>query len=219
MEGGASEEVELDVRSGWIEPELAEEFPSLSIIGATVEASTGRSSKALKARMRTLSDRIRGAQALQVRKEPIPWAYRVFFRQIGIDPDVNRTPIEERIFRRIYEGGLYSNRRVEDAVTVAILEVGVAIQAFDADRVTGELGLRRSVESERFEGRTSPLPAGTIVIADEQRPIGVLFGRTAEGRAPARGTTRILLVAIGVSGVPDIALEEGLWVAASGLRA
>jgi len=219
MEGAAGEELDLDVRSGWIESGLAGEFPGLSIIGTSVEATTGRSPRALKARMRMISDRIRGAQALQVRTEPIPWAYRVFFRHIGLDPDVNRTPIEDLIFRRIYEGGLYSNRRVDDALTVAILEVGVALQVFDADRIEGEVGLRRSSEGEGFEGRTAPLPPGTIVIADEQWPVGILFGSTAEGREPGKRTTRMLLVAIGVSGVPDIALEEGLWVAASGLRA
>jgi len=34
-----------------------------------------------------------------------------------------------------------------------------------------------------------------------------------------RGTGRVLLAAIGVRGVPDIALEEALWVAGSALRA
>jgi hypothetical protein len=34
-----------------------------------------------------------------------------------------------------------------------------------------------------------------------------------------RGTKRVLLTAIGVRGVPDIALEEALWVAGSALRA
>ncbi|HEX6587209.1 MAG TPA: B3/4 domain-containing protein [Solirubrobacterales bacterium] len=169
--------------------------------------------------MRAISDRIRGAQALQIRREPIPSAYRIFFRHIGLDPDTNRTPIEALIFRRIYEGGLYSNNRVEDALAVATLEVGVALQAFDADRIDGEVGLRRSLEGEGFEGRTAPLPSGTIVIADGQRPVGILFSRTAEGREPGKRTTRMLLIAIGVSGVPELALEEGLWVAASGLRA
>lgn len=219
MERQPGEGVEIATRRGWIEPDLAAEFPGLSITSATVEGTVGRSPRALKAQMRAISDRVRGAQALQIREEPIPWAYRVFFRHIGLDPDVDRTPIEERIFRRIFKGGLYSDNRVEDALTVAILEVGVALQAFDADRIEGEVGLRRSLEGERFEGRTSPLPPGTIVIADRLRPVGVLFGRSAEGREPGKRTTRMLLVAIGVSGVPEIALEEGLWVAASGLRA
>jgi DNA/RNA-binding domain of Phe-tRNA-synthetase-like protein len=98
-------------------------------------------------------------------------------------------------------------------------EVGVALTAFDADRVEGRLGLRPSAPKEGFEGRVSPLPAGTIVIADERRPLEVLFGKQAEGAGATKGTARTALVAIGVKGVPDVAMEEGLWVAASAIRA
>jgi DNA/RNA-binding domain of Phe-tRNA-synthetase-like protein len=79
--------------------------------------------------------------------------------------------------------------------------------------------LRLSAEGEKFEGRVSALPEGTIVVADEERPLGILFDRAAEGRGAGRGTRRVLLVAIGVRGVPDIAMEEALWVAGSALRA
>ena len=79
-----------------------------------------------------------------------------------------------------------------------------ALRALDADRVEGRVGLRLSVEGEAFEGRVSPLPDGTIVVADEKRPLGVLFDRTAKGRGVVRGTSRVLLVAI----VPlSVALE------------
>jgi DNA/RNA-binding domain of Phe-tRNA-synthetase-like protein len=95
----------------------------------------------------------------------------------------------------------------------------VALRAFDADRLSGRIGMRLSNEGEAFEGRASPLPEGTIVIADEKRTVGILFDRTAKGRGVRRGTKRVLLAAIGVRGVPDIALEEALWVAGSALRA
>ena len=62
------------------------------------------------------------------------------------------------------------------------------------------------------------LPVGTIVIADEQRPLGILFDRTAEEGA-SEADERILLAAIAVRGVPDMALEEVYAVAASALRA
>ena len=160
-----------------------------------------------------------GAQAIQLRQKPIPWAYRVFFRHIGLDPDTTRTPIEQLIFERIHDGRFKSRNRVDDALTIAMVEVGVALRAFDADRVEGRVGLRLSAEGEGFEGRVSPLPDGTIVVADEKRPLGILFDRTAEGRGVKRATARVLLVAIGVRGVPDIAMEEALWVAGSALRA
>jgi DNA/RNA-binding domain of Phe-tRNA-synthetase-like protein len=213
------EQWEVAPDPGWIEPDLAEEFPGLSIVSTTLETTTGRSPAALKERLRTLSDRIAGAQAIQLRQQPIPWAYRVFFRHIGLDPDTTRTPIEQLIFERLHGGRFASRNRVDDALTIAMVEVGVALRAFDADRISGRVGLRLSAEREGFEGRVSPLPEGTIVVADEERALGILFDRTAEGRGVRRGTSRVLVVAIGVRGVPDIALEEALWVAGSALRA
>jgi DNA/RNA-binding domain of Phe-tRNA-synthetase-like protein len=213
------EEWEVAPDPGWIEPALAEEFPGLSIVSTAIETRTGRSPEALKERLRSLSDRIAGGQAIQLRQKPIPWAYRVFFRHIGLDPDTTRTPIEQLIFERMHDGRFKSRNRVDDALTIAMVEVGVALRAFDADRVDGRVGLRLSAEREGFEGRVSPLPEGTIVVADEKRPLGILFDRTAEGRGVRRGTRRVLVTAIAVRGVPDIALEEALWVAGSALRA
>jgi DNA/RNA-binding domain of Phe-tRNA-synthetase-like protein len=213
------EEWEAAPEPGWVEPALAEEFPGLSLRTTVLEGSAGRSPEPLLERLRTLSDRIAGAQAIQLRQQPIPWAYRVFFRHIGLDPDTTRTPVEQLIFERIHDGSFKSRNRIEDSLTIATVEVGVAMAAFDADRVAGRLGLRLSRPGEQFEGRVSPLPDGTIVIADEERSLEVLFDRTAEGREVRRRTTRVLLAAIGVRGVPEIALEEALWVAGSALRA
>jgi DNA/RNA-binding domain of Phe-tRNA-synthetase-like protein len=212
-------EWEVAPEPGWIDPALGEEFPGLSIVSTTTAVKPGRSPEALKERLRSLSDRVAGAQAINLRQSPIPWAYRVFFRHIGLDPDTTRTPIEQLIFERIHDGRFKSRNRVDDALTIAMVEVGVAMRAFDADKVEGRIGLRLSAEREGFEGRVSPLPEGTIVVADEQRPLGILFDRTAKGRGVTKGTTRIELVAIGVRGVPDVALEEALWVAGSALHA
>jgi DNA/RNA-binding domain of Phe-tRNA-synthetase-like protein len=213
------EEWEVAPEPGWVDPVLAEEFPGLTILITTLGVGSGRSPQALKDRLRTLSDRFGGAQAVTLRQRPIPWAYRVFFRHIGLDPDKTRTPIEQLALDRMKGGRFRSQNRLDDALTIAMVEVGVALQAFDADRVEGSLGLRLSAAGERFEGRHSPLPDGTIVIADERRPLAVLFDRIAEGRGVQSRTERTLLVAIGVRGVPEVALEEGLWVAASAMHA
>src|SRR5262245_29846817 len=213
------DEWEVAPEPGWIEPALAEEFPGLSIVSTELESTTGRSPEALRERLRSLSDRIGGAQAIQLRQQPIPWAYRVFFRHIGLDPATTRTPVAQLIFERIYDGAFKGRNRVEDAVTIGSVVGLVALRASDAVRLKGRVGLRRSAPGESFEGRVSPLSDGTIVVADQRRALGILFDRTAAGRGVRRGTARVLLVAIGVRGVPDIALEEALWVAGSALRA
>ena len=102
---------------------------------------------------------------------------------------------------------------LDDALTIAICESGVALRAFDADRVAGTIGLRGTVVGEELEGRPGELPPGTLVIADEERPIALLFGAIASGRGVRSRTRRTLLVAIQVEGVPDVAIEEALWLA------
>jgi len=213
------EEWEVAPEPGWVEPGLSDEFPGIGIASTTVAVGSGRSPEALKELLRGLSDRFGGAQAINLRQRPIPWAYRVFFRHIGLDPDTTWTPVEQLALDRMHDGRFKSRNRVDDALTIAIAEVGVAVQAFDGDKVEGRVGLRLSEEDESFEGRASPLPTGTIVIADEKRALAVLFGDVAEGRGVGRKTTRTTLVAIRVKGVPDVALEEALWVASSSMLA
>ncbi len=216
---GLGEDWESAPEPGWIEPALAQEFPGLQLLTTVVAEGSGRSPEALKQQLRELSNRFGGAQAIMMRQRPIPWAYRVFYRHIGLDPDQTRTPIEELGLQRMHDGSFKSRNRVDDALTIGMAEVGVALTAFDADRIDGRLGLRLSEPKESFEGRVSPLPTGTIVIADEQRPLAILFGKQAEGRGVSRKTARTVLAAIGVKGVPDVAMEEALWVAASAIRA
>jgi hypothetical protein len=55
------------------------------------------------------------------------------------------------------------------------------------------------------------------VIADEKRPVALLFGATAAGRGVHPSTARITLAALAVKGVPEISVEEALWVARSAL--
>ena len=63
-------------------------------------APGGKSPPELRARLRELSDKLRGAQAIAMRGRDVPHAYRVFFRHIGLDPDVNRVPVEALMMER-----------------------------------------------------------------------------------------------------------------------
>lgn len=199
---------------GHVAPELRREFPGLSLHSLAVEGSSGRSGRAVRERLRGLSNRYSGAQAVNLRQRPIPWAYRVFYRQIGLDPDRDRTPVEGLVLERMAQGGFRSAGLVEDALTIAIVESGVALLAFDADRVRGGLAIRPTGPGERLDGRPGELAPGTLAIADSARPLALLFGARGSGTAVGRSTARTILVAIGVTGVPQIAVEEALWLAA-----
>ena len=198
---------------GWVADELREEFPGLSLRYLVVERGSPRSPRELRERLRDLSSRYSGAHAINLRHQPIPWAYRVFFRHIGLDPDDQPTPVEQRMLERMKRGGFESVSLLDDALTIAIVESGVALRAFDADRIAGVLGIRPSAQGEGLEGRPGELPTGTLVIADGERPVALLFGATGANRGVRPRTKRTLLTAIGVKGVPEIAIEEALWIA------
>lgn len=204
--------------AGFLDRALQEEFPGLALRYLTVEQGSGRSNRELKERLRILSNRFAGPQAINLRQRPIPWAYRVFYRHIGLDPDEQPTPVEEIALERMKKGGFVSQNLLDDALVIAIMESGVALRAFDADRVEPPLGIRGSLAEETLEGRPGALPAGTLVIADCRRPIALLFGALASGRGVNRKTKRMTLCSLQVKGVPDIAVEEALWLLVEALR-
>src|SRR4029450_10885827 len=128
--GAAARMSQLDLVDGWVEPELADEFPQLSLVHARVEVHPGPSPREVKQRLRMLADRYTGGKVVHMRQDPVPWAYRVFSRQVGIDPDNERTPVEAVALRRLKHGGLHSENLIDDALTIAIAETGVPLIAF-----------------------------------------------------------------------------------------
>jgi DNA/RNA-binding domain of Phe-tRNA-synthetase-like protein len=220
-EGAAEPQMGWDPapRQGWVAPHIAAEFPGLGIAWVEVDAHPGRSPEAVRRRLRDLSDRFYGAQAIRMRERPIPWAYRVFYRQIGLDPDRTRTPVEQLAFDRIREGGFKSQGMPADALTVAIVETGVALRCFDADRLQGSLCVRDSAPGESLPGQPGELSQGTLTIADEKNPVGLLFGATADGYRVESASRRLAIVAVQVNGVPQIAVSEALWMAAATVEA
>jgi DNA/RNA-binding domain of Phe-tRNA-synthetase-like protein len=204
--------------AGFLAPELREEFPGLALRYLSIERGSGRAPRHVKERLSHLSNRFSGPQAINLRHQPIPWAYRVFYRHIGLDPDEQPTPVEAVALERMKRGGFISQSLLDDALTIAIIESGVALRAFDAGRSEGRLGIRPTEPGEGLEGRPGELPSGTLVIADEARPLGLLFGATAAGRGVRPRTRRTILAAVQVKGVPDIAVEEAIWLAADVLR-
>ena len=209
--------VELELRRGWVGEELAAEFPELGLVHATLPVMRWRSPGSVKERLRLMSDRFTGAKAVQVRQQPVPWAYRVFFRQIGIDPDDRRTPPEAAALERMRAGAFTSRNLLDDALTIATVETGVPLLAYDADRMDGEIGLRLALAGERLGGDGRDLRGGEIVVADLAGPLAVLFGDTAPRRGAHPATKEVLLAAVQVKGVPDVSVEEALWIAADTL--
>jgi DNA/RNA-binding domain of Phe-tRNA-synthetase-like protein len=186
--------------AGRVAPAVAAEFPDLALWRLDVDALSGRSPDDVRERLRHLGNRFRGAEAMLMRTRPIPRAYRVFFRQIGLDPDAQRTPVEQRALERLVHGGFRSAGIVEDALTIAIMETGVPVWALDAARLRGDLEVRED--------------AGRLVVADGYGPVALLFGEPVPEHAVSKDTRRVALFSIQVAGVPSIHVGEALWTAA-----
>jgi DNA/RNA-binding domain of Phe-tRNA-synthetase-like protein len=203
---------------GWVAGELQEEFPELRLLYITLEARSGRSPQTVKARLRTLSDRFTGGKAVTMRQQPVPWAYRVFFRQVGIDPDQHRTPVEAMALERMRAGEFQSRSLLDDALLIATVETSVPVVAFDENRLSGPLGLRLSAPGERLGGDGRPLSSKQVVIADADRAVAVLFADLAERRGVHPDTERMRIASVQVKGVPDVSVEEALWIVAETLQ-
>jgi DNA/RNA-binding domain of Phe-tRNA-synthetase-like protein len=211
---------------GWCAREVEQELPGLALLSTHVQVGrpgslTGASPADLLSRLREKSNRFRGANAVAVRREPVPSAYRVFFRHIGLDPEVVRTPIEAAVFDRMMHGGFISTGLLEDVLLIALLDTGVPVWALDAECIDGPLGIRASTEGERL-GRgedASELPQGRLVLADAAAPLAVLFGEVAAAHAARSRSPRLLLFAVQVAGVPELYAEEALWSARASLQA
>jgi DNA/RNA-binding domain of Phe-tRNA-synthetase-like protein len=193
------------IRAGLVAPRVAAEHPGLRVAWTEVTAVPGPTPPELRERLRAMADRMGGAEVLALRTREVPQAHRMFFRHVGLDPDVVRPPAEAAALRRLERGGLPPQNLVDDALTVAVLETGVGVWAFDAARLVGALGVREAAEGE--------LPAGRLVIADEAGPVAVLFEPPAPRAAVTRHTRRIALVTVGVPNVPDLHVQEALWTA------
>jgi DNA/RNA-binding domain of Phe-tRNA-synthetase-like protein len=209
---------------GWCEHEVQQELPGLGLMYAGIEVElggslTGSSTPAVVERLRELSNRWRGARAVNVRQEPIPAAYRVFFRHIGLDPDVTRTPIEAAVLERMLDGGFLSEGLLADILTIALIDTAVPVWALDSGTVEGPLGIRLSRAEERLgRGPEGPsLGGGRLVVADADSTLAILFGDPAPGHEPTAGTRRLTLFAVQVAGVPALHVEETLWMCRSAL--
>jgi DNA/RNA-binding domain of Phe-tRNA-synthetase-like protein len=208
---------------GWCAQEVREAFPELQLAETRLEHTgvlTGASPHGIRERLGALSDRWSGAQAVMVRRQSVPAAYRVFFRHIGLDPDVQRTPLEGAVLERMFDGGFLSRGLLADVLLLALVDTGVPVWGLDAEALDGPLGVRLSHRGESL-GRAAQarqLGDGQLVVADASVALAPLFGDLAPDHAVHARTRRLALFALQVPGVPEMHVEEALWSAQSTLE-
>ena len=111
----------------------------------------------------------------------------------GLDPSA-RSPLW--LQRRLALAGMRSISLAVDVTNAVMLELGQPLHAFDLDRLTGEIAVRRARSGERLltlDGQDRSLDPDDLVIADDSGPIaiaGVMGGASTE----ISGATSRLLI-------------------------
>jgi DNA/RNA-binding domain of Phe-tRNA-synthetase-like protein len=107
----------------------------------------------------------------RIAEEPAIKEWRAAYAKFGLKPSKFRSSIEQ-LWRRALQSKI-----IETSVMLVNLYCYISIisqapmGAYDLDRVTGDISIRRSLQAERFIGldahESTPVPANVVVYADD----------------------------------------------------
>jgi len=129
-----------------------------------------------------------GVKISASRECPFYSARRIENVKVGPSPDWLRAKIESI--------GIRSINNVVDVSNFVMLELGQPTHAFDADKLSGEINVRLAREGEKFlalDGKTYPLTPQNLVIADDERAVGIAGVMGGEESGVTESTKNVLL--------------------------
>jgi phenylalanyl-tRNA synthetase beta chain len=123
-----------------------------------------------------------------LRECPFYSARRIENVKVGPSPDWLRARIESV--------GIRSINNVVDVSNFVMLELGQPTHAFDADKLSGEINVRLARKGETFlalDGKTYALTPENLVIADDERAVGIAGVIGGEESGVNESTKNVLL--------------------------
>ncbi|HEV2045412.1 MAG TPA: phenylalanine--tRNA ligase subunit beta [Chthoniobacterales bacterium] len=120
-----------------------------------------------------------------------------FFSARKID-NVKAGPSPEWLRAKIESVGVRSINNIVDISNFVMLELGQPTHAFDADKLKGGINVRLARDGEKFlalDGKTYSLASENLVIADEERAIGIGGVMGGEETGVTESTRNVLLEA------------------------
>jgi phenylalanyl-tRNA synthetase beta chain len=130
----------------------------------------------------------KGIKISALRECPFYSARRIENVKVGPSPDWLRAKIESV--------GIRSINNVVDVSNFVMLELGQPTHAFDADKLSGEINVRLAHEAEKFlalDGKTYELTPENLVIADDERTVGIAGVMGGEESGVTDSTKNVLL--------------------------
>ncbi len=196
-----------------VDPDLRAKFPGLDAHLVEVRGLVVRDREPrLDAFVDVLVREFREHMKLEsLKDEPSLRAYRDFYWRVGIDPTKIR-PASEALLRRVLQGkDLPRINTLVDAYNLASMKTRVAIAAFDAAHVSGDLTMRLAHAGETFLGIGMAVPVvlqgHEVVLEDALRLVAIYPHRDADATKVTLDTTDTVFMTCGVPGIPDETLQ------------
>jgi len=193
-----------------IDEEVKDRFPDLNVLLMELDSvKVLEYSEELERFKSEIYDKLRKRYKLEsLKDDPLVKTYRNFFWRIGIDPTKIR-PAAEALLRRILSGrGIPRINTLVDSYNLASAESGIALAAFDSEKIDGDMIMRFAKEGEEFIGigmrKPKILRGGEIVVADSSRLVAIYPYRDAEYSKVTLKTEKVCLM---ICGVPGIRIE------------
>lgn len=197
-----------------IDEKVRERFPDLLVLLTKIDCvKVQEASDELERFKLEVYERVRSRYTLEsLKDDPIIKLYRNFFWRIKIDPTKIR-PAAESLIRRILSGErLPKINTLVDSYNLASAESGIALAAFDADKIEGGMLMRFAKQGEPFHGigmkEPKILKGGELIISDSKRLIAIYPYRDADYSKVTLQTKNIHLMTCGIPGLPSEKLRE-----------
>src|SRR5438034_2976161 len=130
----------------------------------------------------------KGITISALRECPFYSARRIEKVKVGPSPDWLRAKIESV--------GIRSINNVVDVSNLVMLELGQPTHAFDADKLKGGINVRLAHDGEKFlalDGKTYSFKTDNLVVADQERAVGIAGVMGGEETGVTESTKNILL--------------------------
>ncbi|MDW8022025.1 MAG: phenylalanine--tRNA ligase beta subunit-related protein [Nitrososphaerota archaeon] len=197
-----------------VDERVRECFPDLVVLVTEIrDVEVQESSDELEKFKLEVYERVKLRYNLEsLKDDPTVRLYRDFFWRMGIDPTKIR-PAAEALIRRILGGeGLPTINTLVDAYNLASAESCIALAAFDADKVEGDMLMRFAEEGETFLGigmrEPKILKGGELVVSDSKRLIAIYPYRDADYSKITLQTKNVYLMTCGVPGLSSERLRK-----------
>ncbi len=147
-----------------------------------------------------------------IKDTPIIRLYRDFYWRAGIDPTKIR-PASEALIRRVLKNTpIPQINTLVDSYNLASMKTNMALAAFDAETIAGNLEMKLATPGKKFLGISMQKPLTLIgkepVIVDEEKTIAVYPYRDSDETKVTLDTRDTIILVCGVPGITQAMIEK-----------